>query len=247
MRFDGKVAIVTGAASPIGQAIVRRLAAGGARLVLGDVAEDALRDTAGRLVPDALVVAGDLSREPAAQALVDTAREAYGRVDILINNAGGGVILPTFEHDSESIRRTIDRNLWTAIWCSRAVLPLMVDNDYGRIVSVGADSVRNGLYEHAIYNAAKGGVHAMATGLAREFARYDITVNVVAPCMVLTPQVRAAKEAGHPTVAAMEAVIPKGRSADPDEVASMVAYLALDEARFVTGQTISVNGGSTML
>jgi len=122
----------------------------------------------------------------------------------------------------------------------------MVENDYGRIVNIGADSVRNGLFMHAIYNAAKGGVHAIASGLAREYARYDITVNVVAPCMVLTPQVIAAKKAGLPIVAEMEAVIPKGRAADPDEVASMVSYLCLDEARFVTGQVISVNGGSTM-
>jgi 2,3-dihydroxy-2,3-dihydro-p-cumate dehydrogenase len=247
MRYDGKVALVTGAASPIGQAIAARFAAGGAKLVLADVEAAALKATAELFAPDAILVTGDLSDEAVAGRLVGAAQDAFGRADILVNNAGGGVILATDDHDSETVRRTIDRNLWTTIWCTRAVLPMMVAQNYGRIVNIGADSVRNGLYMHAMYNAAKGGVHAIATGLAREYAMYDITVNVVAPCMVLTPAVIAAKAAGNAMIAKMEEVIPKGRSAHPDEVASMVGYLALDEARFVTGQVISVNGGSTML
>jgi 2,3-dihydroxy-2,3-dihydro-p-cumate dehydrogenase len=247
MRYDGKIALVTGAASPIGEAIVARLARGGASLIMADVVEDALHAVASAHAKDALCFTGDLSDETVVARLVDMARARFGRIDILVNNAGGGVILPTADHTSETVRRTIDRNLWTTIWTTRAVLPIMVEHDYGRIINLGADSVRNGLFDHAMYNAAKGGVHAIATGLAREYARYDITVNVVAPCMVLTPVVVEAKAAGNPIIAKMEAVIPKGRAAHPDEVASMVGYLALDEARFVTGQVISVNGGSTML
>lgn len=246
-RFKGRVAVVTGAGSPIGKAVVRELAAGGATLVLADIVEDDLRKVAVLAGPHAVTCLGDLSREQAARELIDAALKAFGRIDILVNNAGGGVIKPFLDHTPDTMRATIDRNLWTAVWCSWLALPAMVAQNYGRIVNIGADSVRNGLYDHAMYNAAKGGVHAIATGLAREFAGHDITVNVVAPCMVETPLVTQARNAGHPMIPMMEAVIPKGRPADVSEVASMVAYLAQPEAGFVTGQVISVNGGSTML
>jgi 2,3-dihydroxy-2,3-dihydro-p-cumate dehydrogenase len=246
MQYEGKVALVTGAASPIGQAIARRLADGGANLVLADVDATALGAFTADLSAPFVSMVGDLSDEAVVDRLVALGRDAFGRIDILVNNAGGGVILLTAEHTSATVKRTIDRNLYTTIWCTRAVLPLMVAQDYGRIINIGADSVRNGLWMHTMYNAAKGGVHAIVSGLAREFAEYDITANVVAPCMVETPIVAAARASGNPVVAKMESVVPKGRTVTPDEVASLACYLALDEARFITGQVISINGGSTM-
>lgn len=246
MQYAGKVALVTGAASPIGQAIARRLAEGGASLVLADVDADALDAFTASLASASVSMVGDLSDESVVDRLIALGKETFGRIDILINNAGGGVILPTIEHSADTVKRTIDRNLYTMIWCTRAVLPLMAAQDYGRIVNIGADSVRNGLWLHSIYNAAKGGVHAIVSGLAREFAEYDITANVVAPCMVETPLVAEARASGHPMVAKMESVVPKGRTVTPAEVASLACYLALDEARFITGQVISINGGSAM-
>jgi 2,3-dihydroxy-2,3-dihydro-p-cumate dehydrogenase len=241
------VVVVTGAASPIGQAVARRLAARGARLVLGDLAAEQLGKFAEEMGGGTVHLAGDLSKEAVAAELIGQAKRKFGRVDVLVNNAGGGIIREFLKHTPDTLRETIDRNLWTCLWCSREALPHMIEQNYGRIVNIGADSVRNGLWQHAAYNAAKGGMHGLTTGLAREFAIYDITVNTVAPCMVNTPMVKAAGAIGNPLIRQFTDVIPKGRPAETDEVASMVDYLASDEARFVTGQVISVNGGSTML
>jgi 2,3-dihydroxy-2,3-dihydro-p-cumate dehydrogenase len=245
----GRVAVVTGAARGIGLEIALRLARDGARLALADTdgeqlvaAAQAVRAAGAEVITQV----GDLSLETTANALMAATLAAFGRIDILVNNAGGGVILPFLEHTPQTLKQTIDRNLWTVLWCCRAALPTMQAQRYGRIVTLGADSVYSGLWDHAAYNAAKGGAHALATGRAREFARDGITVNTVAPCAVSTPQL---VELGHKDPALVDkflSIIPMGRAAEMAEVASMVSYVASDQASFVTGQVISVNGGSTM-
>lgn len=247
MRLDGHVALVSGAGGAIGAKIAERLATDGANLVITDMAEEGLRRTASSIGGDPVTVVGDLSREDVAQSFIDAALEKFGKIDILVNCAGGGIIRDFLDHDAESFKATIDRNLWTCLWCCHKALPSMVERNYGRIINLGADSVRNGLWSHAGYNAAKGGMHGLTTGLAREFAPYDITVNTVAPPMVRVPIVDEEMAKGSALYQKFNDIIPKGRPAEMAEVASMIAYLASAEASFVTGQVISVNGGSTML
>lgn len=250
-RLSGQVAVVTGAAHGIGLAISHRLAAEGARIVMADLLAEPLAASAAAVQAasgmDALPYVGDLSREDSVAEMHAATRQRFGQASILINNAGGGVIRPFLEHTPETLRATIDRNLWTALWCCRIFIPDMLEHAYGRIVNIGADSVRNGLWQHAAYNAAKGGVHGLTSGLAREFAGNGITVNTVAPCAVQTAALAHVEKVNPVFARQVLSVIPMGRAGEVDEVASMAVYLASPEASYVTGQVISVNGGSTML
>lgn len=249
-RFADTVIVVTGASGGIGSAIAARAAAEGAHIVAADRVGGLKEKMVEILGPDAptwLPVTADLSQPGEAEALMVAAKDNFGRIDVLVNNAGGGIIKPFLTHNEQSMRETVDRNLWTTVYCSRAAMPTMIKQCYGRIVNVGADSVRNGLYEHAMYNAAKGGVHGLTTGLARELAKYEVTVNTVAPTGVLTPFVRSQPPEALDRFTKTEALIPMGRFGHVEEIASAVLYLASAEASFITGQVISVNGGSTML
>jgi 2,3-dihydroxy-2,3-dihydro-p-cumate dehydrogenase len=250
-KLEDKIAVVTGAARGIGLAIAERFAREGAKLVVADLDADELGRAKASLKKEfgAEVEgqAGDLSLENVAGDLVRLAVDRFGKLDILVNNAGSGVIKPFVDQTPETLRATVDRNLWTVLWCCWHALPKMRAAGYGRVVNIGADSVRNGLWDHAAYNAAKGGVHGLTTGLAREFARDGITVNTVAPCAVNTPQMIDITRREPALAAKFVDIIPMGRPAEMEEVASMVSYLASAEASFVTGQVISVNGGSNML
>ena len=249
--LSGRTAIVTGAASGIGLGITTRLITDGAAVFAATRSKEDLE----RVYDNAQLAGGfvgELHEPGVADDLIAAAVETLGHIDVLVNNAGGGVIRPTLEHTEETLRATVDNNLWTTIYCVRAMLPHMVSRGHGRIVNIGADSVRTGLMDHAMYNAAKGGAHAMVTGIAREFATAGITANTVAPCYVRTPELAKLLESGEApsrlerVVEEGTRIVPLGRPGDPAEVAAVVAFLAGEQSRFVTGQTIYVNGGSSM-
>lgn len=252
-KLAGRVSIVTGGTRGIGLSIAKGLAEDGSYvLVTGttDMAKKKAEEIEEEFGVQTDYFIGDLSVEENASAMTHKAIQRWGQIDILVNNAGGGVILPFLEHTSETFQTTLNRNLWTTIWGCHKVLPHMVEKNYGRIINIGGDSVRNGLWNHAGYNAAKGGVHAIVTGLAREFAEFDITANCVAPCQVMTDRKLKAdhlRKIDDDLNAKFRSVIPKGRPAEMEEVTSLVRFLASKEASFITGQVISVNGGSTML
>ena len=246
-HLRGRVAVVTGGAHGIGLAICHRLAAEQAHLLIADI-DPKIGGTVDELAQGYAVECegyeGDLSTKACAEEMIQKAISRWGHVDIVINNAGGGVIRPFLQHTPQTLKTTIDRNLWTTIWSCWAVLPHMVERNYGRVINIGADSVRTGLFDHAAYNAAKGGVHAMTTGLAREFARYNITINTVAPSAVDTPGLQ---NFNPKEIDRFISVIPKGRPAKMEEVADLVCFLSLEKTAFITGQVISINGGSAML
>jgi 2,3-dihydroxy-2,3-dihydro-p-cumate dehydrogenase len=248
---SSRTAVVTGAASGIGLSITTRLIADSAAVFAATRNKEDLEH-----VYEHVAIAGgfvgELHEPGVAADLMAIAVETLGHIDVLVNTAGGGVIRPTLDHTEETLRATVNNNLWTTIYCVRAVLPHLVSRGHGRIINIGADSVRSGLVDHAMYNAAKGGVHAMVTGLAREFASAGITANTVAPCYVRTPELVKLFESGEApgglkhVVEEATAIVPIGRPGDPSEIAAAVAFLAGEDSRFITGQTIYVNGGSSM-
>jgi 2,3-dihydroxy-2,3-dihydro-p-cumate dehydrogenase len=248
--LEGKVAIVTGSSRGIGKAIAIGLAQQGAKVLVTGTNAERTKAVTEEIVQqtgqESEYFVGDLSQEDNVVAMVETVIKKWDKVDILVNNAGGGVILPFLEQTSETLKTTIDRNLWTMLWSCHKVLPYMVQQNFGRIINIGADSVRNGLWDHAAYNAAKGGVHAIVSGLGREFAKNNITANVIAPPAVEGELLDDIRDRDTQLVDRYINIIPIGRGAYPEEVADAVVFLASDKATFINGQVISVNGGSTM-
>ncbi len=241
--LEDKIAIVTGAGQGIGQAIARKLAAEGAIVVVTDLDEASAIQTADAL-PGAVAIRADVSDRQAVQAMADRVVQQFGRVDVLVNNAGWDKASPFVDSDPADWDRAIAINLYGVLHTCKAVLPLMAARGGGAVVNLGSDAGRVGSSGEAVYSAAKGGVIAFTKSLAREMARHQVRVNCVCPGP--TDTALFASFAGPKLREALTKAIPFRRLGQPADVANVVAFLASDEASFVTGQTVSVSGGLTM-
>jgi len=248
MMLEDTVALVTGGASGIGAATARRLAAEGARVAIGDVAEDGARQVAGEL--DGLAVAMDVADVASVRAAVARIEEQLGGVDVLINNAGTDRFAFFVNTDEELWDLVLGVNLRGTIAVTHAVLPGMQERRRGTIVNVASEAGRVGSPGSVVYSSAKAGVIGFTKAIARESARYRVRCNAVAPGPIETPLLNAAPlvlgELGERLKRAMVDSTALGRSGQPDEVAAAIAFLASEEAAYVTGQTLGVSGGLSM-
>jgi 2-hydroxycyclohexanecarboxyl-CoA dehydrogenase len=243
------VALVTGGAGAIGAAVCGRLAAAGHRVAVADLDATAAQGVAARLGDGHVGLAMDVADTDAVRRGVEHVATALGPVDVLVNVAGWDRFVLFVDTTPEFWDRVIAVNYRGPLNTTHAVLPSMIERRRGRIVSVASDAARVGSSLESIYSGAKGAVVAFSKSVAREVARHGITVNVVCPGPTDTPLIRAMADElgdGERFVEALTKAIPMRRLATPEDIAPAVAFLASDDAGFITGQTLSVSGGLTM-
>jgi dihydroxycyclohexadiene carboxylate dehydrogenase len=264
-RLKDKVCVVTGAGQGIGRATAKRLGQEGGKIVVADrvdagaaEAVDELRDHS----VEAMKVLVDLSTFTGAQDLMTQAREAYGRIDVLVNNVGGTIwIKPYHLYSEDEVKLEIERSLYPTLWCCLAVLPIMMEQKSGSIVNLGSQSTR-GLYRLP-YAASKGGILALSKVLAMEYGRYGIRVNTMAPGGTEIADRVTPRQFIRPGVMADEGAqaqddeYRREMAADirnqqalrrrglPEEQAAAIAFLASDDSSFITGQVINCSGGQS--
>ncbi len=248
MRFEGKVALVTGGAGGIGSATASRLAAEGARVAVCDLGLEAARELATDL--GGLGLELDVRSDESIAAAVAATEEQLGPIDVLVNNAGVGGELFFGQTPPEVWDNMLAVNLRGVLAVTHAVLPGMQQRGGGSIVNVASEAGRVGSQLAVVYSATKAGVIGFTKALAKESARFGVRVNAVAPGPIDTQMVRGAEvlgEIGERMVQGMIDSTAMKRLGEPDEVAAAIAYLASDEAGYVTGETVGVSGGLGMM
>jgi 2-hydroxycyclohexanecarboxyl-CoA dehydrogenase len=246
MRLKGQTAVITGAASGIGRATAELFAAEGAHVLLGDIAEGAGKQAAeaiGKQGGGADFIRLDVTDPASIEAFRKEALERRGHVDIVANVAGWGRTEPFVQNTPEFWRKVVDLNLMGPIAVTRAFVEPMIAKGAGKIVVVSSDAGRVGSLGETVYSAAKGGAIAFTKSLAREVARYNVTVNCVCPGPTDTPLLAAVPDK---IKEAFTRVTPMRRLAKPTEVADAILFFASPQSAFVTGQVLSVSGGLTM-
>jgi NAD(P)-dependent dehydrogenase (short-subunit alcohol dehydrogenase family) len=239
--FSGRVAVITGGAQGIGRAIAERLAAGGARVALWDRDLDLVRRTAAEIGEAAISVAVDVAELSQVEAARDETVRAFGAIHILINNAGvAGLNTTLIDYPPEEWARVLAINLTGPFNCCRAVAPLMVARNWGRIVNIASIAGKEGNPNACAYSASKAGVIALTKSLGKELVGYDISVNCVTPAAARTAIFDQMTEEH---IDYMLSKIPRGRFVTVEEVAAIVAFAASPECSFTTGAVFDISGG----
>jgi 3-oxoacyl-[acyl-carrier protein] reductase len=246
MRLKDKKAIVTGAGQGIGRSIALKMAQEGADVVIAEWNRETGNQTKKEveaLGRKALLMAVDVANQKQVQNMVAEILKAWGPIHILVNNAGfdrGATLLKIKEEDWDAV---LGVHLKGTMNCIQAVAPHMIENQYGKIINISSIYAKSGGVAAISYSAAKAGIIGLTKSVARELGRYQINVNVVLPGLILTPTIAKMAEKYRDMIIERT---PLGRIGQPEEVANVVAFLASDEASFVTGATIEVSGGSSM-
>ncbi|MBI2461455.1 MAG: beta-ketoacyl-ACP reductase [Candidatus Rokubacteria bacterium] len=245
MRLAERVALITGAGSGIGEATARRFAREGARVAVNDAEASRAKRVAEGILADggrAIAVEADVARAAEVDSAVRRVLEEWGRVDVLVNNAGITRDAMLAKMTEEQWDEVLAVNLKGAFLCARAVLPGMRERGWGRVVNTASVGALGNIGQ-ANYAASKAGVIGLTRTLALEYARYGVTVNAVAPGATLTPMLAAVPDQVREKIVAR---IPAARLASPDEVAALHCFLASEEAGYITGQVIFIDGGLTV-
>ncbi|MFF0492044.1 SDR family NAD(P)-dependent oxidoreductase [Nocardia sp. NPDC004068] len=247
---DGRVAVVTGGASGMGAAVCRTFAAHGHRTAVLDIDATAAEQLAEELrsAGGAATACGvDVTDRAAVDAALDKVRAEFGPIDILVTSAGVVGFAPFTEITAADWHRIVEVNLTGTFHCVQSAIPDMVRGGWGRIVTISSSSAQRGSPGMVHYTAAKGAVVAMTKALAREFASRGITVNTIPPSGIDTPMSRRSQEAGHlPDNDRMAAAIPVGHLGSGDDIAAACLFLCSEQAGYITGQVLGVNGGSVI-
>jgi 3-oxoacyl-[acyl-carrier protein] reductase len=241
--MKGRVAIVTGSSSGIGRAVAAELLARGMSVVVTSRSQERADATAAELGEDAFGVGAELTDPAAPAALVDRALARFGRLDVLVNNAGAGQVTASETLAVEDWQRIIDLDLTAAFLCAQAAARPMLAAGRGVIVNISSLAGHIGLPRRAAYTAAKHGLEGLTKTLAVEWARRGVRVVSVAPAYVATELLAGTSKAGGFTLDDVAGRTPMRRLAEPEEVARTVAFLASDDASFVTGSSVRVDGG----
>jgi 2-hydroxycyclohexanecarboxyl-CoA dehydrogenase len=248
--LNGRVCVVTGAARGIGLAIAGGLAEEGSAVAIADVDESAATRAAGELSDKfgvrSLGIGVDVSDSASVRAGFGRVVEELGEIDVLVNNAGIDVIEPFVQSTEDTWDRIISVNLKGTIVCCRAVLDSMIARSSGRIINIASDAAKVGSSGEAVYSATKGGIMSFTKTLAREMARHSITVNSVCPGPTETALLGQIAEKNEKLYNSLARAIPLGRTAQPEDIAPAVVFLAGDGGSYITGQALSVSGGLTM-